>query len=249
MAGQIRKPFQGLFNIIRFNWHFYAFALLFSLTIAALLFYWPSGLDWALYLVLIGTILSTLLSLLASYYIYDVSNLYTLNWLDGIEIPKNANLLNINAGFDETSYLLHQKYPTANLQALDFYNPLKHTEISIERARKAYPPYPRTQTIETTNIGISANTIDCIFLILAAHEIRDIKEQIAFFKALKSTLKQQSNIVVVEHSRDLYNFMVYNFGFFHFFGQKRWWHVFNSAGLNLNQQSKITPFITVYFLN
>jgi len=249
MERQLRKPFQGVLNIIRFNWHFYALALLLITILLAFTFLKPSVYNLYLYLFIAAIILGTSLSLLASYYIYDFSNLYSLKWLDDLQIPKNAFILNINAGFDETSTLLKSKYPNAKLKALDFYNPLKHTEVSIERARKAYPSFPGTELIDTAKINIAHNYIDCIFLILAAHEIRDKKEQITFFKQLKATLKADSKIVVVEHNRDFYNFLVYNFGCFHFFSPKRWKTVFKDAGLKLTQTKTITPFINVYYLN
>ncbi|RZK52430.1 MAG: hypothetical protein EOO91_19355 [Pedobacter sp.] len=131
---------------------------------------------------------------------------------------------------------------------MDFYNSAKHTEISIERARKAYPPYPNTMLIETTNIGLSAKTIDCVFVILAAHEIRDMQEQIIFFRQMKQALRDDGKIIVVEHNRDIYNFLVYNFGCFHFFSPRRWKEVFKNAGLALMQVKKITPFINIYYL-
>ena len=70
-------------------------------------------------------------------------------------------MVNINAGFDETSMLLKQKYPNATLEVFDFYDPTKHTEVSIERARMAYPAFPDTVTISTTNIPLQENSTDC----------------------------------------------------------------------------------------
>jgi len=249
MERSLRKPFQGVLNIIRFNWHFYVVALLLITLLLVFTFLKPSVYNLYLYLFIAAAILGTSLSLLASYYIYDISNLYSLKWLDDLKIQKNAFILNINAGFDETSTLLKSKYPDAKLKALDFYNPFKHNEVSIERARKAYPAFPGTELIDTAKINLALNNVDCIFLILAAHEIRDKKEQITFFEQLKSTLKIEGKIVVVEHNRDFYNFLVYNFGCFHFFSPKRWTTVFKDAGLKLTQTKKITPFINVYYLN
>ena len=249
MERQLRKPFQGVLNIIRFNWHFYALAVVLITLLLVFTILKPTVFNFYLYLFIAAVILGTSLSLLASYYIYDSSKLYSLKWLDDLQLPKNAFILNINAGFDETSALLHSKYPDAKLRALDFYNPLKHTEVSIERARKAYPAFPGTELIDTVEINLALNNVDCIFLILAAHEIRDKKEQITFFKQLEATLRIEGKIVVVEHNRDFYNFIVYNFGCFHFFSPKRWRTVFKSAGLNLTQTKKITPFINVYYLN
>ena len=52
------------------------------------------------------------------------------------EVQHTANITNINAGFDETSYILDDKFPNATIKAFDFYDAEKHTEASIKRARK-----------------------------------------------------------------------------------------------------------------
>lgn len=243
-----RKPFQGVTNIIRFNWHYYivAFGLI------GILIYAISDLSYSLKIaVLVGLVLasiSILVSLGVSFYIYDISNLYSLSWLDFLKIQPHHILVNIHAGFDETSSLLHSKYPDSILKVFDFYDPQKHTEIAIERARKAYPPFPDTQIITTSDIPFKPNSIDFIFLILSAHEIRNHQERIGFFNQLSNALYPDGRIIVTEHQRDFSNFMAYTFGFFHFFSKSIWKKTFTSAGLIIVSQLKITPFITTYIL-
>ena len=53
-----------------------------------------------------------------------------------------------------------------------------------------------------------------LFLLLAAHEIRNDEERVNFFKQLKNVLSPAGKIIVVEHQRDIYNFMAYNFPYF-----------------------------------
>lgn len=248
MEGISRKPFQGTVNIIRFNWHFYVIALL---LVSALLLAKSFAHQKADILILLGILFITipiLLSLVVSFYVYDYSNLYRLNWLNGLPVSAGMQLVNVHAGFDEASMLLSQKYPASNLTVLDFYNPATHTEISIRRARKAYPPYLGTRAIDTTYISLNANSTDYIFTLLAAHEIRNQKERIAFFKALQQSLKSDGKIIVVEHLRDIPNFMAYTIGFLHFFSKKQWIHTFTSAELCIDKEIKITPFITAFIL-
>ncbi|MDP1803130.1 MAG: methyltransferase [Bacteroidota bacterium] len=246
MEGIKRKAFQGVINIVKFNWQFYVIAII---TIAGLQiaeqFLPPSARLFADFFILFSG-LGILVSLAVSLYIYDLSNLYTLDWLTASS-PKQ--IVNINAGFDETSALLAQKYPTANLQVFDFYDPTKHTEVSIERARKAYPPYPGTQTISTNAIPLKENSTDIIFLILAAHEIRSEEERIIFFKQLKNALSSTGKIIVVEHQRDFANFMAYNFGFFHFHSTTTWKKAFEDSDLTLEKEFKITPFISTFIVS
>jgi hypothetical protein len=191
--------------------------------------------------------LSVIISLAVSAYIYDFSNLYSFSWLD----PKNISakqIVNIHAGFDETSHTLAKLYPESTLQVLDFYDPVKHTEVSIERARRAYPSFPGTTTITTEVLPLGEDSVDLIFLTLAAHEIRNPQERIHFLKLLRSTLVPGGKIIVTEHLRDVNNFLAFNIGFQHFYSRNEWLNNFQEAGLEVISESKITPFISVFTL-
>lgn len=132
---QIRKPFQGVLNIIRFNWHFYVIAFSLVLVMFYTVNYFEKQYVDVIYILLVLTLSSIIISLLASLYVYDISGLYRLNWID--QNNKEKLIVNINAGLDETSSLLRTKFQNAELIVLDFYNPEKHSEVSIKRARKA----------------------------------------------------------------------------------------------------------------
>lgn len=248
MGSVTRTPFQGIGNIIRFNWHYYALAVAFigALLAARPFLPYPTSLVTALLVGLTG--LSVVVSLAVSYYIYDLSPLYSLNWLNSLPIESGKTLVNIHAGFDETSALLSQKYPKASLQVFDFYDKSKHTEVSIERARKAYPAFPGTQTIETKALPLQANSTDYVLLIMAAHEIRDPRERLLFFAQVREAIRADGRVIVVEHLRDRNNFIAYNFGFFHFYQALTWRQAFDSAGLYLEEEIKITPFVSVFIL-
>jgi SAM-dependent methyltransferase len=244
----IRKPFQGVTNIIRFNWHFYFLSGLLIL----LLFIISISLSWqyAFYLYFLSAlILATIaISLLVSFYVYDLSHLYSFSWLDELKLAAGSKCINIHAGFDETSALLNTKYPASDLLVFDFYNPEKHTEVSIRRARKAYPSFPDTQVISTTDVPLNDDCADIIFLILSAHEIRDDTERVNFFKALGRAVKPSGKLVVTEHLRDWPNFLAYNIGFFHFLSRSTWHETFKNASLKVCNEIKITPFITTFIL-
>lgn len=247
-----RKPFQGVMNIVRFNWQFYVLpGFLLAVLLAAVPFVNFPWSPLAYFLVAAFCVLALagiIISLSVSWYVYDHSGLYEFPFFSGLNIPANANLVNIHAGFDESSVFLQAKFPDASLQVFDFYDPEKHTEISIERARKAYPAFPGTKTIGTNKIPLSENSTDIVFLILAAHEIRAEKERIEFFLQLKNALKPGGKILVVEHLRDLDNFMAYNIGFFHFHSHATWMKTFSEAGLKLVSETKHTSFLSVFTL-
>jgi Methylase involved in ubiquinone/menaquinone biosynthesis len=213
----LRKPFQGVRNIVRFNWHFY---LLSALLLASL---WAGaahlGQAWrqALMAACAVAVAVMAVSLLVSYYIYDVSGLYRLSWLPA---RQSGNILNVHAGFDETSALLRAKYPGAALHVCDFYDPDKHTEVSIRRARRAQPPYPNTVSVSTAKLPFADDFFDMSCVIFAAHEIRDDAERAVFFQELKRATQAGGQIYVTEHLRDLPNFLAYTVWFFPFFAPK-----------------------------
>jgi SAM-dependent methyltransferase len=248
MGRIIRKPFQGILNIIRFNWHFYVIALLLIVAMFFVLKFLPRPLQITAIIILSLAIAGITISLIVSFYIYDYSGLYSLNWLDKLPIGSDKQLVNINAGFDETSPVIQEKYPGCNLLVFDFYDRSKHTEISIERARKAYPAYPGTKPINTYDIPLKANSIDYIFLVFSAHEIRNDDERAEFFRQLGNALKKDGKIIVTEHQRDINNFIAYNIGFFHFFSSGTWKQTFTNAGLFIESAFKVTPFISTFVL-
>ncbi|SKC77498.1 class I SAM-dependent methyltransferase [Ohtaekwangia koreensis] len=244
-----RKPFQGVLNIIRFNWHFYVFAVMIVFLFGVSLIFLPVHFHWITATFGILIITTTLLSLGVSYYIYDYSTIYSLNWLQDFRIGTGTRLININAGFDETSHILAKKYPSASLRVFDFYDPQKHTEVSIKRARKAYPAYPNTIQVDTSALPLEAGTADYILAIFAAHEIRDKQERVAFLKQVNESLNATGRVLILEHLRDLPNFIAYNIGFLHFYSKAEWKSDFASAGLVLTDEIAITPFLALFILS
>lgn len=244
---KLRKSFQGVRNVVRFNWHFYLFAFAFLSVVLLLGFFIETLRVYALVL-FFAALAATLFSLAATVYVYDLSGLYDLNWLNDFDARGKQKIVNINAGFDETSELLQNKFKESELIVFDFYDPSRHKEISIKRARKAYPPYPNTVRIETSKIPLSDNAADVVFAVLSAHEIRDRKERNEFFRELHRIVKSNGRVFAVEHLRDWKNFLAYNIGFFHFHSRAAWLDNFQTAGFAVEREIKITPFLTTFVL-
>lgn len=238
-----RKPFQGISNIIRFNWHFYVIVGIMVVALSLLKSVFPQVLQSLLTIGIVLLIIPVIISLLASFYVYDLSDLYHLKWLNNCN---GKSILTINAGFDETSQLIQNKFPQASLRICDFYNPARHTEISIKRARRLYPPKPETIQVTSEHLPFPENTFDKSVVILSAHEIRNAVERIAFFSELNRVTEGQ--VFVTEHLRDLNNFLAYNIGFFHFYSRKCWLQTFEQANLAVKHEIKITPFISTFVL-
>jgi len=242
-----RAKFQGVLNILSFNRHFYVFGLiaLTCLISSYLLFSWPTSLFW---IIVAAFLYGLIMPLIVSAYVYDFSGYYDFDWLKKLNFSDTSGkqLLNINAGFDETSFILKHTFPLSELAVFDFYDSKQHTEPAIIRARKVSLVYPNTQQITTDNIPVQDHTVDLVFLLSAAHEIRSHKEKVQFLKECRRVCKTDGKVIMVEHLRDFPNFIAFSIGFTHFFSKNTWRKAYEEAGFSYFEEKKFTPFMSVF---
>jgi SAM-dependent methyltransferase len=242
-----RRKFQGVLNILSFNRHFYVFGFIaLSIIITShLVFNFPGFLYWV---IIFAFLYGLIMPLIVSAYVYDFSHFYDFNWLKSfnIEDTNTSQILNINAGFDETSFIIKNKFPQSDLKVFDFYNPERHTEPAIIRARKVSLVYPGTRQISSNSIPLKESSVDVIFLLSAVHEIRSNDEKNQFLKECHRVIKQNGEVIMVEHLRDFPNFLAFTVGFMHFFSKRVWEGAFKKAGFSSFTEIKFTPFMSVF---
>lgn len=242
----MRSKFQGLKNVAVFNWPYYAFSFMWLLACAAFfLFLDSSRFVWQLRVAVGASALVTgyfgLASLVATHIVYDRSDLYSLRWLEKLPGPVRI-AASVSAGFDETADLLRRAIPELSLELYDFFDPAENTEASIARARKL-----KTAEAFAFQKGLRKK-YDTIFLILSAHEMRSPPSQIQFFEQLRAGILPGGQIVMLEHLRNLANFLAYGPGFFHFHSDKRWRQSISKAGGVVKMDFAITPFVRLYVI-
>jgi len=242
-----RRKFQGVLNILSFNRHFYVAGLgvLLLVFVSHFVVKWPPllfGITVAAFLY------GLIMPLLVSAYVYDYSGYYELDWLkETVHDYSDADLIiNINAGFDETSFILKRRFPHSDLKAFDFYNAERHKEPAIKRARKVSLVYPNTQQVESGALPLPDRAGDLIFLLSAVHEIRSHDEKILFLRECHRLCKPEGKVIMVEHLRDLPNFLAFSVGFTHFFSRTVWKNAFERAGFGSFQETKFTPFLSIF---
>ena len=242
-----RRPFQGVLNILSFNRHYYAIGIgiLAALIIIRLLFNLSDTIFWV---IVIAFLYGLIMPLIVSAYVYDFSGFYDFNWLKKIIPDRNTEdlLVNINAGFDETSFIIKREFPRSELIVFDFYNAEQHTEPAIKRARKVSLTYPNTHQITTGLIPLKDHTADIVFLLSAVHEIRSRDEKIKFLKECHRVCKTDGTVIMVEHLRDFPNFLAFSVGFTHFFSRSTWKNAFMGAGFSDFHEEKFTPFMSIF---
>ncbi|HKO82389.1 MAG TPA: methyltransferase domain-containing protein, partial [Chitinophagaceae bacterium] len=199
-----RRKFQGALNILSFNRHFYIIGLgvLTVLIASYFLIDWPALLFW---LIITAFLYGFAMPLIVSAYVYDFSGYYSFHWLKNLigNDEEVKHVVNINAGFDETSFIIKNKFSHCDLKVFDFYNAKQHTEPAIKRARKVSLLYPDTQQIASGLIPLKDKTADIVFLLSAAHEIRSNEEKVQFLKECCRLCKPDGKVIMVEHLRDL----------------------------------------------
>jgi len=242
-----RRKFQGVLNILSFNRHYYVFGLgfLVVLFLSHYLIKWP---DLFFGIIVAAFLYGLIMPLLVSAYVYDFSGYYELHWMTELirDREKVKMIVNINAGFDETSFIIKSKFPQSDLKALDFYNAAQHTEPAIKRARKVSLVYPDTRQVASGSMPLEDRTIDIVFLLSAAHEIRSHEEKVLFLKECHRLCKPGGRVVMVEHLRDFPNFLAFSVGFTHFFSRSVWKNAFERAGFASFQETKFTPFMSIF---
>jgi len=242
-----RRKFQGVLNILSFNRHFYfiGIGILIILFTSRSFIEWPPVIFWV---IIAAFIYGLITPLIVSAYVYDFSGYYNFDWLKKvITKPENVHsITNINAGFDETSFILEEKFPNASLRVFDFYDSKRHTEPAIKRARKVSLVYPNTQSIPSTTIPLNDRSVDIVFLLSAVHEIRSNDEKIRFLKECYRVCKPNGKVIMVEHLRDFPNLVAFSVGFTHFFSRSVWKNAFENAGFTFFHETKFTPFMSIF---
>lgn len=243
-----QTAYSGVLKIVRFNWPWYAGSL--TITVVGLLLLTLKTVPklWAL-LVVGGFVLADvwlLVSLAVSHYIYDRSPVSRGGWLDRVNPIDVRRAAVFHAGQDEASDAIARVLPCVEIQTFDFYDSARNGTASLKRARAL--ANRRDAAILSDKIPLKDDTLDLALVVFAAHEIRQDKERVAFLREVGRALTPNGRVVIVEHLRDVWNFLAYGPGAFHFFSGKTWCQSFSNGGLKLLQETTCTRFVRVFEL-
>lgn len=242
--------FSGAWQIFLYNWHFYVAAFILDLLAVLLWVRFPLRSEVRIAICLLAVVATfwALSSLLVSHYVYDRSQLYRWTWLAAV-LKKNPEVwTNIHAGLDQTTDSLKRLFPSERSRVLDIYLPSEMSEPSIERARRhAQSSFP-AEKANPTNLPLKDGECDTVFLIFVAHELRRRKAKLRFFRELNRALQPGGCVVLVEHLRDLNNFLDYGPGAFHFFSRREWLTLSRQSNFNITGELRVTPFVRCLLL-
>lgn len=244
MTQTARQPFQGVLQIAQYNRHLYARGII-CVGIAIALAIVP-----ALRLpMLTASAFATFWicsSLLVSYYVYDRSGLYELDWLPAMVGHSPRRWVNIHAGLDETSGRIAELFPAAERSVLDIYDPGEMTETSIAEARRVHGVV--SGRADWRRLPIADGACDAAFLLFAAHELRSNDARACLLSEARRVLSTDGRLIVLEHLRNWANFVAFGPGFLHFFSARTWRSAATSGGLVVERTLTLNPFVHVFVL-
>lgn len=245
-----RGRWQGTRQIMAYNWPFYAVALG---AVAALRGVFRRG-DWPRWMKNAGAagsglaVFWTAASVAASWWVYDRSALYRWQWLRELLPQAPQSWANVHCGLDESTPALRALFPGTQSQVFDIFAPLEMTEPSIRRARKLTPPPVIATPADYRALPLADESLDAVFLLFAAHEIRERRGREALFGELHRVLRPGGCVILLEHTRDAANFAAFGPGFLHFYSRQEWRSLATGAGLMIERESAFTPFLRLFVL-
>ncbi|MDQ2986582.1 MAG: class I SAM-dependent methyltransferase [Armatimonadota bacterium] len=245
MTHQPRGRLQGTAEIVKYNIHQYLGALGFlALAIAALLFLkLPTIVSLVLLLAISVVGYWSIASIIVSFIVYDASRIYDPVWMRTLVDDSPAKWANVHAGVDDFSGPLSHAYGQP-LYNWDIFDERTMSEPSILRARSIRSS-ALGATVDFRKLPCNAGELDAVFAFFVLHEIRDDSLRRDCFDEIARCTSPSGKLVIVEHLRDLPNFVAFGPGLLHFWPRSEWLRSASLAGFELLNEAPMTPFVRV----
>ncbi len=244
------RRFEGVAKIIRFNMRFYVGSAVGMACVVLLLtvLRLPGWLKAAAVAGAALILFWTFSSLLVSWYVYDHAGVTRWEWMLPVLQYAPPRWANIHAGLDESTASLRRLLPGTEGVVVDIYDPITMTEPSIARARRVYPAAEPFRVGSAMALPFPDGDRDAVFVLFAAHELRDSEGRTQLLREVHRVLKSGGQMILVEHLRDLPNFVAFGPGFLHFHSGPSWLRSIDEASFQVVEQREVTPFVRCFTL-
>jgi SAM-dependent methyltransferase len=181
-------------------------------------------------------------SLAVSFYVYDRSRLSRGAWLPALVRAPCNRWATVHAGLD-AEIALDAVMPGACVARLDVFDERFMKAPSIRRARRLTPRASPAVACSPTALALENEACDAVVVAFTAHEIRDRRARERFFDEVCRGLRPGGTMVLVEHVRDLMNFVAFGPGYLHFLPRAEWLRLAARPGFAVSEERRITPWV------
>jgi SAM-dependent methyltransferase len=231
----------GAVRIFLYNWPIYVATWVPSVAILVLFpaLHLPGA--WLAVLGASAALAWSFVSLLVSFYVYDASALVRGRWVPDL-VTSTGPWATIHAGLD-AEVELDDVMRGPRVARLDIFDRRSMTSPSIARARLLTPAVNDATACMPSSLALDDEVCDAIVVAFTAHEIRDRETREAFFCELRRSLRPGGKVLLVEHLRDMANFVAFGPGFLHFVARDEWLRLASHAELAIASETRITPWV------
>jgi SAM-dependent methyltransferase len=243
-------PFAGARTVVRMNWTRYVLAGVIVLaTAVSMAFRLSPMVRIALWSGASLALFWSIMSVVGAYLVYDRSALYRFDWLGDVLDAPPARWANIHSGLNSLPRtMLRRLFPKASGVTIDIFDLAEMTEPSIHRVHALLPPDPHSICGRFDDLPMLTGDADAAFIVLAAHELRRDEARLAFFRELHRIVRPGGTVVLVEHTRNLANFIAFGPGAFHVYPRKLWLRAASATGFEPAREVPFTPLARAMIL-
>lgn len=227
-------------RIFVYNWPVYAATWLGALVAVVAASSTPRP-TWVMSLAVVAVGWSVL-SLVVSDYVYDRSELASGAWIGRLLPPRVETWATVDAGLD-AEVDLDRGVPGRCVGRLDVFDGDTVRAPSVVRARAHTARKHAAAPCSATALALGDATCDVVFVVFTAHEVRGASARAAFLRETRRALRPGGRVVLVEHLRDLPNFVAFGPGFLHFVARSEWLALAERAGLRVAGEIRVTPWV------
>lgn len=235
------KRTNGALRIFVYNWPTYAVTWVFALAILLIAFGVPEY-RWPLVSIGVLPLVWSVASLAISHFIYDRSALLSGQWLSALLPMSVQRWATVHAGLD-AEVELDRVMPGDCVARLDIFDQGLMTASSIKRARTHTSPATAAVSCSPASLKIEDQVCDVVVVAFTAHEIRNRRAREQFFNELRRCVRPGGRIVLIEHLRDLMNFLAFGPGYLHFMPRSEWLRLADKANFTVAREERIAHWV------
>lgn len=182
-------------------------------------------------------------SFLAFHWMFDRSRLLDWRWLREEFNTPPAHFVAITAGVEIAAIAWHEIFPNSHVEALDIFDPRVMPASAIARAHQS-----TGRAANACSLPVASGSVDAVFVVLAAHEIRDQDRRVVFFHELARITSPTGQCLLIEHPRTIWSALAFGPGHWHFYPRSVWQQLAQETGWAIVRQRSFSPFVDAYVL-